>query len=110
MERDVYIRRWEGEALPSESELRRLMQIEGLHPYSWSNGPGDLYAAHSHSYNKVIYVLRGTITFGLPKSGEQLSLGPGDQLGLPAGTVHNAVVGPQGVTCLEAQLIRREGM
>jgi hypothetical protein len=29
-------------------------------------------------------------------------LNPGDRLDLPAGTVHDAVVGPQGVVCLEA--------
>ena len=40
------------------------MTEEGLSPYSWSNGPHDRYAAHSHSYNKVIYVVQGSITFG----------------------------------------------
>ena len=30
--------------------------------------------------------------------------GPGDRLDLPAGTRHDAVVGPDGVRCLEAHL------
>ncbi len=51
----------------------------------------------------MIYVLRGSITFGLPESGERLTLHPGDRLDLPAGVQHDAVVGPQGVACLEAQ-------
>lgn len=61
-----------------------------------------MYAAHSHSYNKVIYVVQGSITFGLPELGEQLILKAGDRLDLPAGVVHEAVVGAQGVVCLEA--------
>jgi hypothetical protein len=31
-------------------------------------------------------------------------LNAGDRIDLPANTFHNAVVGPQGVTCLEAHL------
>jgi quercetin dioxygenase-like cupin family protein len=78
------------------------MADEGLNPYSWSNGPHDVYAAHSHSYNKVIYVVQGSITFGLPELGEKLLLKAGDRLDLPAGAVHHAIVGAQGVICLEA--------
>ena len=78
------------------------MAEEGLNPYSWSNGPFDVYAAHSHSYSKVIYVVQGSITFGLPELGKQLTLNAGDRLDLPAGVVHDAHVGAQGVVCLEA--------
>jgi uncharacterized protein YjlB len=93
---------WSDPAPPSQSSLWQLMADEGLSPYSWSNGPRDTYAAHSHSYNKVIYVVQGSITFGLPELGKQLTLKAGDRLDLPAGVVHDAVVGPQGVVCLEA--------
>jgi len=62
----------------------------------------DVYAAHSHSYNKVIYVVQGSITFGLPELGKRLTLKAGDRLDLPSGTVHDAQVGAQGVVCLEA--------
>jgi quercetin dioxygenase-like cupin family protein len=79
------------------------MADEGLSPYSWSNGPFDVYAPHSHTYNKVIYVVQGSITFGLPELDRKLSLNPGDRLDLPAGTVHDATVGAGGVVCLEAQ-------
>lgn len=77
------------------------MANEGLSPYVWSNGPHDVYAAHTHSYDKVIYVVRGSITFGLPELGQRLTLRTGDRLDLPAGTVHDAVVGADGVICLE---------
>lgn len=77
------------------------MADEGLSPYAWSNGPHDVYAAHTHSYDKVIYVVRGSITFGLPELGQSLTLSAGDRLDLPAGTVHDASVGERGVVCLE---------
>ena len=77
------------------------MADEGLSPYTWSNGPHDVYAAHTHGYDKVIYVVHGSITFGLPELGQSLTLSAGDRLDLPAGTVHDAVVGERGVVCLE---------
>jgi len=93
---------WSDETLPDEALLRSILADEDLHPYVWSNGPGDVYGAHSHSYHKVVYVVRGSITFGLPDSGDKVTLNSGDRLELPAGVTHNAVVGHQGVACLEA--------
>jgi quercetin dioxygenase-like cupin family protein len=93
---------WAGSAPPTQSSLWRLMTDEGLSPYTWSNGPHDSYSAHSHSYDKVIYVLQGSITFGLPELAQKLALKAGDRLDLPANIVHDAIVGPQGVVCLEA--------
>ena len=93
---------WPDTVSPTESTLWQLMTDEGLSPYSWSNGPHDLYSAHTHSYNKVIYVVKGSITFGLPELGKQLTLKAGDRLDLPANTIHDAIVGAQGVVCLEA--------
>lgn len=93
---------WEGAEEPSEAVIRRRLAAESLRPYEWSNAPGDTYAAHSHGYNKVIYVVRGAITFGLPATGERVDLKAGDRLDLAAGVAHDAVVGDAGVVCLEA--------
>ena len=78
------------------------LRAEGLAPSPWSNGPGDRYAAHEHAYDKIIVVAAGSIDFGLPDRGQTVGLVVGDRLELPAGTAHDAVVGPLGVTCLEA--------
>jgi uncharacterized protein YjlB len=99
---DPRVTRWSGSAAPTEPALRRLLESEGLQPYAWANGPFDRYAPHSHDYDKVIYVVRGAITFGLPQSGGSLELKAGDRLDLPSGTVHDATVGEDGVVCLEA--------
>jgi uncharacterized protein YjlB len=82
-------------------ELEARLRDEGLDPGRWSNRPGARYAAHEHAYDKVIIVERGSITFGLG-TGEAVALAPGDRLELPAGTVHEAIVGLAGVSCLEA--------
>lgn len=84
------------------SELADRLRAEGLAPAAWSNGPGDVYAPHAHGYDKVLVVERGSVLFGLPDLGTSLALAAGDRLDLPAGTRHDAIVGPSGVTCLEA--------
>jgi uncharacterized protein YjlB len=87
-------------------DLAARLRAEGLDPDAWSNGPGDRYAAHEHGYDKVIAVASGSIRFGLPGDGGVVDLEEGDRLELPAGTRHDALVGPRGVTCLEAHLPR----
>ena len=58
--------------------------------------------AHRHHYDKVIYVMQGSITFGLALPPRGLEVGPADRLDRPAAAVHEAQVGGQGVICLKA--------
>src|SRR5512144_2810377 len=85
-------------------DLETRLRAEGLDPGAWSNGPHDRYSAHEHGYDKVLVCAAGSIRFGLPQRAEAVDLAPGDRLDLPAGTAHDALVGPHGVTCLEAHL------
>ena len=80
------------------------LRAEGLDASDWSNGPGDRYGTHEHGYDKVIVVAAGSITFGRPAAGRTVELAVGDRLEIPVGTRHDALVGPAGVTCLEAHL------
>jgi quercetin dioxygenase-like cupin family protein len=98
----VEITRWSDEQAPTEAQLRRVLEDEGLHPYRWANAPGDAYSSHVHDRHKVLYVVRGSIAFGLLGEEQRLHLQAGDRLELPQGTAHDAVVGPSGVVCLEA--------
>lgn len=104
----VSLARWQESAPPREQALRQQMQQEGLSPYVWSNGPGEQYTVHLHTYEKVLYCVQGSIRFILPdypdgaKKMTILDLNPGDCMILPAGVRHSAQVGPDGVTCLEA--------
>jgi quercetin dioxygenase-like cupin family protein len=96
------VRRWDNPTIPDEQMLRELMAKEGLQSYRWSNYPGDTYLPHAHPYFKVLYVVRGSITFELA-NGESLELKAGDRLDLPTGIPHAAKVGITGVVCLEAK-------
>ena len=84
-------------------DLMTRLRGEATGCYSWSNGPGDRYAAHSHAYEKVLYCVDGSITFVLEPGGRRIELSAGDRMVLPAGTVHGAVVGPSGCTCMEGR-------
>jgi quercetin dioxygenase-like cupin family protein len=101
-ENAIEVHRWTGKQAPTETEIRRVLTDEGLQPYRWSNAPEDVYSPHTHAFHKVLYVVRGSITFGLPDEGEQVTLRAGDRLELPRDTAHDALVGPEGVVCLEA--------
>src|SRR5437763_14211557 len=102
----MQIIRWQDATQPQEQELRNRMRQPGLSPYSWSNGPYDTYAVHSHSYEKVLYCVRGSIRFILPDQLEcdcNIGLAPGACMILPLGVCLRAEAGPHGVTCLVAK-------
>jgi quercetin dioxygenase-like cupin family protein len=98
----VQVLRWSHAHPLPEAEVLGFFQARDLRPIRWSNGPGDAYGVHSHSYRKTLFCLRGSITFSLPDYSRDLELWPGDRLILPPGVRHSAVVGPEGVTCIEA--------
>jgi mannose-6-phosphate isomerase-like protein (cupin superfamily) len=83
------------------SDLMTRLRSEASDCYSWSNGPGDRYAPHIHNYEKVLYCVDGSITCVLEDEGKRLELKAGDRMVLPAGTMHSAIVGGGGCTCIE---------
>ncbi len=90
--------------MATPQELMARLRAEATACYSWSNGPGDRYAPHSHSYEKVLYCVDGSITFILEaEDGKRIELQTGDRMVLPTGTIHSAVVGPAGCTCIEGK-------
>ena len=99
---DISVTRWARFEAPRAEKLNAQLADEGLSAYRWTNQAGDRYPAHSHAFHKVIYVVAGSITFGLPGCGENVRLEAGDRLDMPAGVQHDAWVGKGGVTCLEA--------
>jgi len=89
--------------MATTDELMTRLRGEATDCYSWSNGPGDRYAPHSHGYEKVLYCLDGSIAFILEREGRRLELTAGGRMVLPSGTVHSAEVGPDGCTCIEGR-------
>lgn len=99
---ELRVTRWDGPA-PGEAELLRQYAAEGLRPYQWANGPGDQYAAHVHPSHKVLYVVRGSMSFGLPALGVAMELQAGDQLDAPGGVYACSPTGP-GFICAVTDL------
>jgi quercetin dioxygenase-like cupin family protein len=101
---ELKITSWTKATPPIEMELRNLLEDQDLRVYRWSNAPDDVYPAHTHGYHKILYVVDGSIRFDLPTHNENIDLKPGDRLELPSGIRHSAIVGPNGVICLEAHI------
>ena len=81
-------------------EIRADLEAKGLELRSWSNGPGETYGWHDHSYHKTLICLAGSIVFHTDDG--DVSLSAGDMLELEPSTRHAATVGPDGVRCAEA--------
>ena len=89
----------------TEAQLQHQFAREGLSAERWSNGPRAVYATHDHPYGKVLVVASGSITFTIDHGNRVVTMQPGDRLELPMRTPHSAVVGPEGVVCLEAHIL-----
>lgn len=85
---------------------RARLRAAGVEPYAWSNGPGDQYAEHDHDTTKLLICAEGSITFLVGRDALPIELRAGDGFVLPARTLHAAVVGPDGCTCLEGHRVR----
>ena len=88
----------------NESQLRDQLAGEGFTVERWSNGPHAVYGTHDHPYGKVLVVASGSITFTLDDGRRVVAMKPGDRLEVSARMPHSAVVGPEGVVCLEAHV------
>jgi anti-sigma factor ChrR (cupin superfamily) len=82
--------------LPRAADPDATLRAAGLKPNPWSAGAGARFSPHSHSADKHLYVLEGSIDF------DGLELQSGEGILIPVNTTHSAVVGERGVTCLEA--------
>jgi mannose-6-phosphate isomerase-like protein (cupin superfamily) len=97
----IHTPRAPGAPIPGDAALEHLLSAEGLAPHWWSNEGGYRYQLHVHGYHKVLYCASGSVTLTLPATGEQFRLRPGDRVDLPPNTSHTAMVGPEGVRCVE---------
>ena len=91
-----------------EVVLAERLAREGLRPKRWSNGPDAVYGEHAHPYGKVLVVAAGSITFTVNGGERVVAMKRGDRLELSPRTPHSAVVGADGVVCLEAHIRPRQ--
>lgn len=102
----VRLTRWNGSQHPTASAITREMRKEGLRPYMWDNTPNFRYGVRSHGYDKILYVVEGSLEITLPDSNQRMRLRPGDRIDIPAGVRHGAIVGSSGARCVEAAVAR----
>jgi hypothetical protein len=81
--------------LAPERSPGRSLRDAGLSPQRWSAGPHAVFAPHSHTNAKRLFVLRGRIRFN-----DEWLEAP-DGIRIPAGFEHSAVAGDDGVDCIE---------
>ena len=90
------ITRWNKETTPSLEALRGVLAGEGLASYEWTDPAGTVYPVHEHEFAEVRMIVRGRMRVGLPDTDEEIILGPGDRLDLPAHLPHWADVDEEG--------------
>jgi mannose-6-phosphate isomerase-like protein (cupin superfamily) len=88
------------DAASGDDAIRRRFADEGLHPSFWTSAPVAEFGVHSHPRAKLLYCVRGSITF--LAGGSAFPMAAGDRIEIDAGTDHAASVGLDGVECAEA--------
>lgn len=86
---------------PSVEAASARLREHGVEPYAWGNAPGDRYPAHEHGFTKLLVCTEGSITFLVGPEETAVELRAGEGFLLPARTLHAAIVGPDGCTCVE---------
>lgn len=97
------VERWNEEAdgTVDERTLRDRLEERGYRVGRYSYPPGTRFPDHTHTVDKIDAVVSGR--FRVVLEGEEVTLGPGDWVAVPAGAVHRAeVVGAEPVVSLDA--------
>jgi quercetin dioxygenase-like cupin family protein len=96
---------WPSDKQPTLEEIEQYFDEQELDTYyNWAGTANSTIDGHTHGYHKVLFVLEGNVKFEFPTRHETLHLNAGDRLELPAGIRHNAVVGVDGVVCVESHV------
>jgi len=103
----ISIRRWQGSQHPSMQTIMGMMKDQGLRPYMWMNKANYRYAVRTHNYDKVLYVLEGTVEVTFPDLNQSVRLRVGDRIDIPAGVRHGTNIGRTGAKCVEASVQNR---
>ncbi len=85
---EMRLTRWNRTAPPSGPVLRDVLKTEGFSILEWTDASGTIYPLHSHPFVQVRVILCGHLRIGLPETGEEILLSPGDRFDLPPDTPH----------------------
>jgi len=91
---------WRNSQPATEESVKAVVRASGLPAARWEGEPNQNYLPHHHLLTKTLWCAAGDIVFHI--NGKDIHLRAGDKLILPAGTVHSADAGPEGVVCFES--------
>ncbi len=103
---NILVTRWQQATPPSSQSIAKAMKSQGLRPYMWTRQGNYRYAVTSHSTDKVLYVIEGSIEVQFPEINQSIVLRVGDRVDILAGTRHAINVGHRGAICAEASIRR----
>ncbi len=95
--------RWPHKHPLPENEVIAFFTSRGVTPLRWSNAPSETHPEHTHPTQKTLFCIEGEITFSFPDLNRKFTLHFGDRFIVPAGLLHSARVGPEGVVCIEGR-------
>ena len=81
---------WDQSSPPSEQEAEARLRQEGYQVFRWHDVPGSNLPRHRHVYDECVWVLQGSMTFGIEDS--EYVLKAGDRLYLARGVPHTTRV------------------
>lgn len=97
------VERWDEARLGplSEGAMREKLRAEGYSVTRYVFSPGTVFDYHDHGVSKKDSILSGKFLFRM--RGQDVVLGPGDMIEVPAGELHYAeVVGAEPVVFFDA--------
>jgi quercetin dioxygenase-like cupin family protein len=98
----MIVTRWLAPIAPTESQIKVLLESEGLEPYEEIFEPKVKVSDHRHPFCEIRVVVKGELHFNI--SGNQFLLREGDRIEVPANTKHAHINnGNQNCLCVVAQ-------
>ena len=89
--------------LDPQAVLDRLRR-DGWHPIPITDAPGSIYPPHAHATTKLLAILSGSMDVKV--GDETWRCLPGDQVIIPGGVEHAALVGPDGCRFFWSEQLR----
>ena len=87
---------------PTRDKIMNILESEGYRPQTRQQRPNYRLPVRSQNYDRVIYVLEGSIEITFPDNNEFFFLKTGDRIDIPAGVRHGMQFGASGANFVEA--------
>lgn len=98
----MLIRRWQASIVPTQVQILKMMEFEGLETFVEEMDPKSEVKDHRHPFDEVRVVATGELLMNI--AGNQLLLRAGDRITVPSNTRHSKKVnGDESCICVCAK-------